>query len=114
MVHYQKVDWLSGNLFDILVAYALVHLEPSDVAFGVLVLEPKVPRLTKANSPTDKVEKLLAGGLPPKAELQLGVHRRDLDGERLPRRLLPLKHDSKHDLTEVTGFELSRGLSPRS
>ena len=93
--HYQKMDRLSRDLFDILVAHSLVHLEPGDVAFGVLVLEPEVPGLAEADSPTDEVEKFLPGGLPAKAELKLGVHRRDLDGERLPRGFLPLEHGSK-------------------
>ena len=89
------MDRLSRDLFDILVAHSLVHLEPGDVAFGVLVLEPEVPGLAEADGPTDEVEKFLPGGLPAKAELKLCVHRRDLDGERLPRGLLPLEHGSK-------------------
>ena len=77
---HQEVNRLL-SLVDILISHTFVHLQPGHVALRVLVLQAEVPGLAKADRSTDEVEKLLTGGLPTKAELQFGVHRRDLDGK---------------------------------
>ena len=80
----------------------LVHLEPGRVSLRVLELEAKVPHLAQPDGAAHEVEQLLPARLHVQAELELGVHRRHLHGERLDRLLL-LEHVAWHLNSFCTG-----------
>lgn len=61
------------------MTHLLVKLYPSEVSFGVGVLEAKEPDLAEADGLDHLVEQLLAGGRLLDRELQLRVHRRHTD-----------------------------------
>ena len=86
------MNWLAGSLLYVLVSNSLVHFEPGDVPFWVFILQPEVPGFTEADCPANEVKELLAGGFPPEAELQFGVHGRNFNRKWFSGRFLSLEH----------------------